>query len=143
MVIYEAADLSILALGILADDDHVDVAAFAVRQRRSDSFIEDGGTDIGVLVESAPDGQQQSVERDVIGDIGVAHGAQVDGVGRAQQFQRVLRHHPAVREIVFRAPVEILEAAGEVVLSPGAVEDPLAFRNHFLADTVAGDHCDM
>jgi len=49
----------------------------------------------------------------------------------------------AVSEIVFRAPVEILEPAGEVVLTSGALEDALALRNYFLADAVAGDHCNV
>ena len=79
----------------------------------------------------------------MIGDVGMADGAEQDRVAGAQQLQRIRRHHPAVREIVFRAPVKILVEAGKVVLLSGAIEDSLAFRNHFLADPVAGDHCDM
>jgi hypothetical protein len=79
----------------------------------------------------------------MIGDIGVADGAQKDRIAGAQQIQRVLRHHSAVREIVFGAPIEVKELAGEIVLLACAIEDPFAFRDDFLADTVAGDHCNI
>jgi hypothetical protein len=46
-----------------------------------------------------------------------------------------------VSEIVFRAPVEILEAAGEIMLPARPIEDPLRLRQNFLADSVAGDGC--
>ena len=75
MVIHESTNLRVLALGIFADNDHVDVATLAVRQRRRDAFIENGGTDISILVERAPDRKQQSIERHVIGDIRMADGA--------------------------------------------------------------------
>ena len=39
--------------------------------------------------------------------------------------------------------LEILEAAGEIVFPPRALEDPLGGGNHFLADSIAGDHCNF
>ena len=68
-------------------------------------------------------------------------GAEQNGVGGPQQIQRVLRRHAAVREIILRAPVEVLEAAGEVVLSSRAIENLLRRWNDFLANAVAGDYC--
>jgi hypothetical protein len=48
-----------------------------------------------------------------------------------------------VGKIVFRAPIEIQEFTSEIVFLAGALEDPLALRDDFLADTVAGDHCNI
>jgi len=48
-----------------------------------------------------------------------------------------------VSEIVFRAPIEIQELTIEIVLLAGALENPLALRDDFLADTVAGDYCNI
>ncbi len=79
----------------------------------------------------------------MVGDVGMADRAEVYGVERAEQVQRILRHHAAVREIIFRAPVEIQEGAGEVVFLSGALEDPLAFGNHLLAHAVSGDCCNV
>ena len=77
----------------------------------------------------------------MIGYIRMTDGAEQDGVGGPQQIQRVLRRHAAVREIILRAPVEVLEAAGEVVLSSRAIENLLRRWNDFLANAVAGDYC--
>ena len=79
----------------------------------------------------------------MVGDVGMADRAEVYGVERAEQVQRILRHHAAVREIIFRPPVEIQEGAGEVVFLSGAFEDPLAFGNYFLAHAVSGDCCNV
>ena len=69
LVIHEAAHLRVFALGVLAHHDEIDLLAFAQRQRRFDAAIEHRRPHVGVLVEGAPDGQQQAVQRDVIGNL--------------------------------------------------------------------------
>ena len=76
----------------------------------------------------------------MIRNIGMPDRAQQNRVRLAEQLERVLRHHAAVREVILRAPLEILVAAREIVLEPRRIEDPLRRGNDFLADSIAGDH---
>ena len=62
-------------------------------QRRFDTRIEIRRTHVGILIEGAADGQQQAVQRDVIGNVGMADGAQQDGIAGLQQIQRAGGHH--------------------------------------------------
>ena len=112
----EAAHLRVLALGVLADHDEIDVAALGPRQRRVHPGIEIGRPHVGVLVEGAPDGQQQAVQRGVVGNLGMAHRAQQDGIAGLEQIDGARRHHAAPAEVVVRAPVEILKRESDVVL---------------------------
>ena len=127
LVVDEAAHLRVLALGVLADHDEIDVAALGLGQRRLDARVKIGGTHVGVLIEGAPDGQQQAVERGVIGNIGMAHGAEQDGVAGLQQIDRAGRHHAAPAEVVIGAPVEILKHEGDVVFGCDASRTRLAW----------------
>ena len=104
--------------------------------------IEIGGTHVGVLIEGAADGEEQAVQRGVIGNFGMAHRAEQDGVAGLEQVDRAGRHHAAPAEVVIRAPVEILEGEGDVVLLGALFENAFCLRDDFGADTVAGDHRD-
>ena len=75
-----AADGGVLALGVLAEDDHVNVAGLLAGDGGLDAGIEDGGADADGLIEGAAHGQQQALQGDVVGDVGVAHRAEEDGV---------------------------------------------------------------
>ena len=142
VLVHEAADLRVLALGVLADDDEVDVAAFRFRERRLDSRIEIRRANVRVLIEGAPDRQQQTVERGVIGNLRVPDRAQQDRVAWLEQIDRSRRHHAAPAEEVVGAPVEVLKCEAHIVLPGDALEDAFRLRNDFLADTIAGDHAD-
>ena len=102
--------------------------------------IQIGRPHIGVLVEGAADGQQQAVQRGVVGNFGMAHRAEQNGVAGLQQIDGAGRHHAAPAEEVVRAPVEILKREGDVVLLRDLFEDPLGLRDDFGADAVARDH---
>ena len=106
-LVLEAADVGVLALRILTDDDHVDVAALHPPQRRRDAGQQDAGSLADVLVEAAPHRQQQAVQRDVVLDVRVSDCAEEDGVEPAQHVQPVRVHHPAVLEVVVGAPREL------------------------------------
>src|SRR5581483_9158878 len=72
----------------------------------------------------------------------MAHGAQVDGIAGLQQVDGPGGHHAAPAEIVFGAPVEILEREIDVVLAADLFKHAFALRDDFGAHAVAGDHRD-
>ncbi len=79
-----AADFGVLALVVLAHDVEIDVAGLAVLERRLDAGEQLDGTQIDVLVETAPDRDEEAPERDVIGHAWKAHRAQEDRVELAR-----------------------------------------------------------
>ena len=64
-----SADAGVLALGVLAHADHVDVARAAVGERRGEPGEQPHRPQVDVLIEPLADGEDQR-RRDVIGDAG-------------------------------------------------------------------------
>ena len=64
-----AALAGILALGVLADDDPVEVAGVGVAEGGGDAAEDFGGADVGVLLEGLANGEPEGPERYVVGDI--------------------------------------------------------------------------
>ena len=79
-----AADLGVLTLVVLAHDQHVDVGGPAPGERRLDALEQPHRAQVDVLVELAPDGDQQAPERDVVGHAGKTHRAEEDRLERAK-----------------------------------------------------------
>ena len=75
-----AAMAGIFALGIFAHDHPVDIAGRHFAQRRGEAGQHAGGADIGVLIEALADFQPQAPERQIIGQMRIAHRAEEDGV---------------------------------------------------------------
>ena len=99
--------------------------------------------DIGVLVKTLADGEAQTPERDVVGQVGVADRAEKIASNAFELPQPVGRHHAAVAAIVVRAPAEAFEGEGEVRLGFGERrEDAAAGLDHLGADAVAADYRD-
>ena len=76
----------------------------------------------------------------MVGHVGVADGAEIDGIEAAQPLQPVFGHHASVLAVIIRAPGK----AFHVQLQPGlarlqGVEDSQARRDDFSADAVAGN----
>ena len=135
-----AADAGVLALGVLAHDDPVQVLGPAALERAVDAGQDARRPHVGVLVEALADLQAQAPQRDVVGDVRVAGRAEQDRVLVAQRVQAVVRHHHAVRAEVVAAPVEVLELEAEPLAGGGQrLQHLLAGGNDFLADAVAGD----
>ena len=65
------------------------------RERALDARQQARRADVGVLVEALADREAQAPERDVVGDVGRADGAEVDRIERPQLLEAVRRHHPA------------------------------------------------
>jgi hypothetical protein len=139
--IQHAADLRVLPFGILADDDEVDVARRLADERTTHARIEHRRSNARILIEPPPNRQQQTVQRDVVLQARVAHGAEENRVERAQPIERVLRHHPTVLEVVLRAPVELLPDQAELKAGRGRLQHPDRRWNHFVSNAVAGNHC--
>ncbi len=137
------AQRRVLALGVLAHDDHVDVAGPAVGQRRGNPRHQLAGAQVHVLVEAAPELHQRPVERDVVGnERGPADRAVEDRLERRELFEPVVGHHLAVLEVVVAAPVEVLPVELDAEPASGGFEDAQALRNGLLADAVAGNDGD-
>ena len=88
---------AVLAFGVLAHADHVDVGGAAVGQRRGDAGQQPHRPQVDVLAEPLAQRQDQVARRDVVGDARVADGAEVDRVelhARCSTPSGV--HHPAV-----------------------------------------------
>src|SRR6185503_6914290 len=86
------------------------------------------------------DGEPQAPQRDVIGHVGRAGGAEQDGVVALDQGEAVLGHERTRLLVALRAPVEMVEGDLEAAIPPGAGLQRLdAGRDHLLADAVSGD----
>src|SRR5690606_1236730 len=98
--VYSTADASVFALGVLADDDEIDVLWTTSGQRPGDAGQETHRPQVDPHVEGLADRQQHAPERDVVGHAGEAAGAEIDGVMLAEAVQRIVVHHLAVFEVV-------------------------------------------
>src|SRR3546814_12541047 len=85
----------------------------------SDVCSSDLRAQVGVLVEALADRQPQLPEGDVIGNLGIADGAEVDGIEAAQRGDAVLGHHAPAATIAVGAPVEVLRLEGEAAIEAG------------------------
>ncbi len=130
----------IFALAVLAHDHPVEVARRAVAQRRRDARQHACRPHIGVLVEALADRQPQSPQRDVVGNVRIAHGAEEDRVATFQALQPVLRHHAAVLSVVVGAPGKMFDLEAEAAiarLERGEHAEPGG--DDFFADAVGGN----
>src|SRR5262249_49010686 len=67
---------------------------------------------------------------------------QDDPLERPELLDPVLRHHPTGARVGLAAPVEVSPGPAEAEATAGGLQDPDAFRHHFLPDPVARDHRD-
>ena len=136
-----AADGGVLAFGVLADDEEVDVAGLAAGERARHAGHQADWPEVDVLVELAAEEDQRAPERDVVGDLfRPADRAEEDGVVVADLFLPVVRQHLAVLQVVVAGgEVELVELEFETELLGGGFENPYAFGDDFAADSVAGD----
>ena len=135
-----SADLRVLPFRVLADDDEVDVARLLVGQGAPNARIEHRRTHARVLIELAPNRQEQAVEGEVVLQPGIADGAEEDGVEGPQTVDGVGRHHASVLEVVIGPPGERLPRHGELRACRGSIDDVDRRRNHFGSDAVSRDY---
>ena len=132
------ADARVLALGVLAHEEHVHVAGPASGKRARDPLQQPGRAQVRPQVEPLAQLEEQPPERDVVGDGRVADRAHQHGTASVQRLAPVGRHHPAVLVPVGRAPRELrpLELEAE------RVDRPPRLRHHLRPDPVAGEERD-
>jgi hypothetical protein len=104
----------VLAFGVLADDDPVEIGGGDVAERGFNAGQDAGGADVGVLVEGLADGEAKAPEGDVVGNIGRADGSEEDGTEWLELRKAVRRHHDAMLFVVVGAPGEVSEVEGKV-----------------------------
>ncbi len=142
-LVHPAPDAGIFALGILAHDHPVELAAIHVAQRRGDPRQHAGRAHVGVLIEGLADGEPKAPERDVVGNLRMPGRAEQDRVVLADQVPPVGRHHAAVLLVILAAPVEVVDLEREAAVAPGdGVQRFETGRNHFRADAVTRDRRD-
>ena len=139
-----AADAGVLAFGVLADHQEVDVTGLAAAQRAGDPGQQLHRAQVDVLVEAAAELQQRVPQGDVVrDDVGPAHCAEVDRVEAAQHLEPVLGQHPAVLgPVLGGGEVELLGLQTEPEALGRPAQDLQAFRHHLSADPVSCDHGD-
>ena len=131
------ADRRILAFGVLAHDDEVDVARLAIGERRRDAWHQPAWTHVDVLVEAAAELDQRSPERHVIRNGGgPADRAIENRLERRKRLEPVLRHHPAGARVMLAAPIEVREFEVDAEPRRGDLEHAQPFGNDFAADAV-------
>ena len=101
------------------------------------------GRKFDVLLKAPPDRDQQSPERNVIGNARKPDRAQKDRIVIADALEPVLGHHRAGRGEALAAPSERLPLEAQAASLCGRVDDADSLRHDFLADAVPGDHRDL
>ena len=141
---HAAADRRVLAFGVLAHDDEVDVAGLAVGERRRECPAS-AGTGRRLTYWSKPrrnwisEPHSDTWSGTVAGQPTAPKKIASNGCSCVEP---VLRHHPAVLGVVVAAPVEMRERELDAELARGGLEHAQPFGHDFLADAVARHHRD-
>src|SRR5712664_1654846 len=138
------ADVAVLAFGVLADDDVVDVPRLAAGERAGQSLEKAYRPQVDVKIEQAPEVDEQAPDCDVIGhQRRIADGAEIHRIEFAQDVRRILGTHPAVGLVPVAAPRELLPLEADAVLRAYGLQDAHAFRDYFAPDAIPGDDRDL
>src|SRR5215207_9417040 len=137
-----AADLAVLALGVLADDDQVDRTVLGVGRGIPYTSERAERPQVDVLAERAADRDQQAPQGHVIGHVGPSDGAEQHRVVAAQRRQPVRGHQRTLLEVALAGPVELVDLEPKVELRIEGNQYRARRRGHFDADAVTGDERD-
>jgi hypothetical protein len=133
--------VGILAFRVLPHDHQVDAPGCFVAQRRFNAAQQSAGAQIDVLLERAPNRDEQSPQGDMIRHARIAHRAEEDQFEIAQRGQAVVRHHLAVGCVILTAPRELGEVEREAAIQlRRRLQDAHACGNYLFANAIAGDH---
>ena len=112
----------------------------AALERREILLEKHAGALVYVQIELEPQAQENVGAVLVSGDARIAQRAKQNGVKIApKHFGRIGREGCAVPQVTVRAPIEFGERDFPATGSRGGLQYLDGFRNHFLADAVAGD----
>src|SRR5882672_7748269 len=76
----------------------------------------------------------------MIGNSGITHCPQIDGIEWPQLLESIFRHHAAGCEIGLAAPVEMLPRKRQIKPASRRFEYANALGNHFPPNAIAFDH---
>lgn len=139
-----AAAIGVLALGVLAHDEEIDLAGLAVLQRRRHAGHQAHRAQIDVLVEFAAELEQGSPQGLMVGHRGgPADRAEENGFVLADLRLPVVRHHLAVLGVVVAAPIEMVPLEADAEALRDGIEHFQAFRDDLLPDPVPRDYCNF
>ena len=99
--------------------------------------VKNGRPHIRVLIESAADRQQQSVQSHVVGHVGMPDRAEQDRIGGPQAVESIRRHHPAVLEVVVCPPVLVRILKLHAEFMGNVIENSQGSGDYFATNTVA------
>ncbi|SVK54236.1 Uncharacterised protein [Acinetobacter baumannii] len=138
---HPSAERGVFPFGIFAHHVEINIARLLVRQRAGHAGKQPHRTQVDVLFEVAPEFQQRTPQRDMIGHrVRPTDGAEIDGVEAFQLLEPVVRHHLAVVLVVVAAgPLEGGEFQRQIPARRRRLQYSYAFRQHFPPDTVPGD----
>src|SRR5208283_19277 len=139
VVVETTSYFGVLAFIIFTDDAEIDVTGWKAFDWRRDAVQQAHRTQVDILLKLPPDGNEQSPQRNMIGNTGIADGTKIDGVETAQLVEPIFGHHPAGLEISLTAPVKILPGKGRVVTAPRVFQCPEAFGHDLATDSIAFD----
>src|SRR5262249_37501247 len=139
-----AADRGVLALGVLAHDEEVDVARLAAGERTGHPRHQPHRPQVAVLVDLAPELDQRAPQRDVVGDLlRPSDRAEEDRIVLADLLLPVLRHHALMLGVVVPArEIEPVLPQLEAIALGSGFQRAHALGHHFLADAVTRDDGD-
>ena len=113
------------------------------RERRLDAGEELHGAEVDVLVEAEAEVEEELALEDAGGDIGVADGAEEDGVELAELVEAVVGEWAAGFEVAVAGPIEVGELEADVLLLGDGFQNFDAFGGDFGAGAVSADDGDF
>ena len=131
---HRSAGTAVQAFGAFTHHDEIDVTR--VGERRRDTLVQLGRTQVHVLVQVEAELEQQAAFQNARLDARIADGAQQDGVGLLDAVLFLFRKNRAVTQIALGTQIELLifefgDAFGRLLQSL------LSPRSHFLANAIA------
>src|SRR5258708_35873437 len=93
------------------------------------------------MEQATPKQDQQSPERDKVGDLRMTDGAEIDGIVKPQPLEPVLRHHHAHIDVALAAPIELVPLEAEAIGTGCRFHGGDTLGHHLTPDAVSGDHC--
>ena len=140
---HAAAELAVLAFGILALHPEIDLAGLAVGERRRHALEQAHRPKVHVFVEVAANGDQQSPQRHMVGHARPADCPEENAFELLELLHAIVRHHLAGGQEAIARPVELGEFELEIEAPRGGFEDAHALRQNFLADSVPRNERDL
>ncbi len=141
--VQKALDAAVEVLGVFADDDEVDVVGAFVFEGRLDAGKKFHRAEVDVLVEAEAEVEEELAFEDAGGDIGVADGAEEDGVELAKLVEAVVGERAAGFEVAVAGPIEVGELEANVLLLGDSLQYFDAFGGDFRAGAVSADDGDF